>query len=449
MNDIQNARRPHVVIVGAGFAGINAAKVLRKAPVDVTLIDRNNYHKFQPLLYQVATAGLEADEIAHSVRGLFRWQANIRFRLGTVRTIDRRRKTVYLMSGPPVPYDYLILAAGAVTNYYGVEGAAEYAFPLKSLPEAIRLRNHVIRRFEVSDRDPASAGEGALNFVLVGGGPTGVEMAGALVELFDMLRGDFPQFDVSKAQVFLLESQPDLLMAFAPALRRYTRRVLERRGVQVRTGTTVARVEPGAVYLASGERIPTQTLIWAAGVRAHPLADTLGTEQARGGRLVVEADLSVPGHPEIFAVGDMAAGRDEQGELYPQLAPVAMQQGAHAAKQILRRLRGEATKPFRYVNYGTMATIGRHAAVAEMPGQVRLKGYVAWLMWVFIHIARLVGFRNRANVFVNWIYNYFTYDRSARLILDMVPISDGVPHEVEVVEQHVQEKIDELAAMAA
>lgn len=449
MNDIQNARRPHVVIVGAGFAGINAAKVLRKAPVDVTLIDRNNYHKFQPLLYQVATAGLEADEIAHSVRGLFRWQANIRFRLGTVRTIDRRRKTVYLMSGPPVPYDYLILAAGAVTNYYGVEGAAEYAFPLKSLPEAIRLRNHVIRRFEVSDRDPASAGEGALNFVLVGGGPTGVEMAGALVELFDMLRGDFPQFDVSKAQVFLLESQPDLLMAFAPALRRYTRRVLERRGVQVRTGTTVARVEPGAVYLASGERIPTQTLIWAAGVRAHPLADTLGTEQARGGRLVVEADLSVPGHPEIFAVGDMAAGRDEQGELYPQLAPVAMQQGTHAAKQILRRLRGEATKPFRYVNYGTMATIGRHAAVAEMPGQVRLKGYVAWLMWVFIHIARLVGFRNRANVFVNWIYNYFTYDRSARLILDMVPISDGVPHEVEVVEQHVQEKIDELAAMAA
>lgn len=442
----QTIRRPRVVIIGAGFAGINAAKALRKAPVDVVLVDRNNYHKFQPLLYQVATAGLEADEIAHSVRGLFRWEKNIRFRMGTVRSIDKRTKEVHLMSGPPLPYDYLILAAGAVTNYFGVEGAAEHAFPLKSLPDAIRLRNHIMRRFEVVDRGAAVVGDGALNFVIVGGGPTGVETAGALVELFDMLQGDFPRLDTSKAQVYLLEMQPDLLAAFAPSLRDYTRRVLEKRGVRVMTETTVARVEPDAVYLKGGARIPTQTLIWAAGIRAHPLAEAVGVARERSGRLVVNPDLSVPGYPEIFAVGDVAAGRDEAGRLYPQLAPVAMQQGRHAARQILRRIKGEPTAAFSYADRGTMATIGRHAAVAEMPGRIRLKGYLAWLMWVFVHIAKLVGFRNRANVFVNWIYNYLTYDRSARLILDMVPISEEVPHEAEYIEEVLFEKMEALAA---
>lgn len=418
----QTNDRPRVAIVGAGFAGLQAAKALADAPVDVTLVDRNNYHKFQPLLYQVATAGLEPDEIVHPVRDVFRTNRNVRFLLGSVRAVDAESRCLRMENGPPIPYDYLILAAGAVTNYFGVEGAAEHGFAMKTVPEALHLRNHVLRQFERYERDPDSAGEGALTFVLVGGGPTGVELAGQFMELFRcVLRADYRRVDTTKARVILLEMLPDLLPAYARPLQDYTRAELEERGVEVRTGTTVERVTPEAAHLKSGEVVPTRTLVWAAGVQANPLAGTVGTEQARGGRLVVEDDLSVPGHPEIFAVGDVSGGQGEEGEMYVQLATVAIQQGRHAGQQVLRRVEGRATERFVFNDPGIMATIGRSAAVAQFPNGLRLKGSVAWLIWAFVHIYQLVGFRNRFDVFLNWVYNYVTYDFNARLIMDVVP----------------------------
>jgi NADH dehydrogenase len=399
---------------------MNAAKALRKAPVDVTIIDRNNYHKFQPLLYEVAMAGLEPDDIAHNVREIFRGARNIHFRMGTVDVIDADAHQLTLRDGATVSYDYLILAAGAVTNYFGVEGAEQHAFPLKDLSDAVGLRNHVLRQFEAYDRDPAQAPEGQLTFVLVGGGPTGVEMAGALVELFDTLNDDYPAFDVmEQAQVILLEMQDDLLPPYAKSLRDYTRRTLEERGVDVRTGATVERVASEAVILADGTEIPTQALVWAAGVQASPLADLLGAEQASGGQVIVNADLTVPAWPNVFVVGDMAAIEGEADGWLPQLAQVAIQSGRHAARQIQRTMEGKSTEAFSYTDLGQMATIGRNAAVAELAGGIKFKGLIAWLMWVVIHIAKLVGFRNRASVFMDWIYNYFTYERHARLILDM------------------------------
>ncbi|MDX1546635.1 MAG: NAD(P)/FAD-dependent oxidoreductase [Rhodothermales bacterium] len=437
------AGRPRVVIIGAGFAGLQAARVLGGADVDVVVVDRNNYHKFQPLLYQVATAGLEPDEIAHNAREIFRGDENVTFRLGTVQAIDAARRRLTLRSGPPLDYDALIVAAGAVTNTFGVEGVQEHAFPLKNVPDAIDLRNHTLRLFEQAEREPAAAPDGALTFVIVGGGPTGVEMAGALVELFDVMKKDYRRIDTTGAEVHLIEMQADLLPSYPPPLRRYTRRVLERRGVRVRTETTVARVEAGAVHLEGGEAIPTQTLIWAAGVRGHPVGETLPVEAAQGGRVPVAPDLSVAGHPEIFVVGDLSGAEGADGEPLPQVAQVAIQQGRHAARQILRRQAGQPTEPFRYTDLGQMATIGRHAAVAEFPGGVTVKGTVAWLLWAFIHIWKLVGFRNRLNVFVNWIYNYFTFDRNARLILEVVPIPEALPEEVEETAARIKRAMDE------
>jgi len=438
--------RPHVVIVGAGFAGLDAAKALRDEPVRVTLIDRNNYHKFQPLLYEVAMAGLEPDDIAHNVRNIFRGEKSVHFRLGTVCGIDTDGKQVHLRSGDPVPYDHLILAAGAVTNDFGVEGVKEHAYPLKNVPDAVNLRNHVLRQFERFDRDPAGADPGTLTFVIVGGGPTGVEMAGALVELFDTLDDDFPSFRIREhARCLLMEMQDDLLPPYSTSLRRYTREVLEQRGVEVMTNTTVERVNADDVHLGDGTCIPTQTLIWAAGVKASPVANLLGAEQTRDGRVLVADDLGVPGHDAVYVVGDMAAIEGDDG-YEPQLAQVAMQSGTHAARQILRRIDGQETEAFSYRDLGQMATIGRNAAVAELPGGIRFKGLLAWVLWVFIHIAKIVGFRNRLSAFVNWTYNYFTYNRSARLILDAVPIDDEIPMEVEDVDREVKQRLEELAA---
>ncbi len=438
--------RPHIVIIGAGFAGLEAAKTLRDEDVRVTLIDRNNYHKFQPLLYEVAMAGLEPDDIAHNVRNIFHGQENVRFHLGTVCGIDTDQKQVHLRYGTSIRYDALIVAAGAVTNDFGVEGVEEHAYPLKNVPDAVNLRNHVLRQFERFDRDPAAADPGTLSFVLVGGGPTGVEMAGALVELFDTLDGDFATLDTrEQAQCILLEMQDDLLPPYAEPLRDYTRRTLEARGVDVRTNATVACVEADAVHLEDGTSIPTKTLIWAAGVKASPVADLLDAEQTWDDRVVVNADLSVPEAPDVYAVGDMAAIDGEDGH-EPQLAQVAIQSGRHAAQQIVRRLNNQPTTSFSYTNLGQMATIGRNAAVAEMPGGVQLKGLFAWILWVVIHIAKLVGFRNRLSAFVNWSYNYFTYNRSARLILDAVPIDDDIPLEVEEVDRAVQQRLKEVAS---
>ena len=442
----ERPRRPHVVIVGAGFGGLEAAKVLAGKEADVTIVDRNNYHKFQPLLYQVATAGLDAGEIAHAVRDIFRGKENVRFELGTVQRVDKEARKVILRSGREIAYDVLILAAGAVSTFFGVEGAREHGFPLKTIPDAIDLRNHVLRQFERYSREGEGAGPGALTFVVVGGGPTGVETAGALTELFDLvLQGDYHSFDTTQARVVLIEMGPRLLAEYSEAQSDYTRRVLEGRGVEVRTDEAVTRVEPESVTLKSGERIPMQTLIWGAGVRASPLADTLGTEQAEAGRLKVNNDLSLPGYPEIFAVGDLSAGEDEGGEMYAQLAQVAIQQGRHAARQALHHTQGQPTEPFRYTDLGKMATIGRNAAVAELPGGIRFQGFPAWFAWVFVHIAKLVGFRNRASVFASWMYNYFTYKRNARLILDVVPLPSELPLEVEEVDRQVRARLSEIA----
>ena len=410
--------KPRVVVVGAGFGGLTLARSLRKAPVEVLLIDRQNYHTFQPLLYQVATAGLEPEEIAHAVRGIFQRQKNFHFRLDEVVGVDRTARTIHLKDGDRIPYDYLVLAAGLKTNFFGIEGAEAHGFPLKSLPEAVALRSHVIRQFERADQDPSVIDAGALTFVVVGGGPTGVEMAGALLELFQkVLRKDFPALPLDRARVILVEASPRLLGAFHEKSRAYALEKLSRRGVEVLLDEPVVQVEAEAITLKSGAVIPAQTLIWAAGVRTVALADALAMEQTRGGRLVVEPDLSLPGHPDVFVIGDMAGSRDDEDRLHPQLAPVAMQGAGHVARQVRNRLAGRPATAFRYRDKGIMATIGRNAAVAELAFGLRTSGFVAWVMWLFLHLVLLIGFRNRLNVLVNWMWNYFTYDRSARLIM--------------------------------
>ena len=420
--------RPRVVIVGVGHAGLEAAKALRKAPVDVLLVDRHNYHKFQPLLYQVATAGLQPGDITQPARHIFRKQRNLTVRLATVTDIDLDARRVLVEDGPPIPYDALLLGVGASTATYDVEGAEEHGLPLKNVADAVNLRSHVLLRFEAAHRDPSLIEAGGLTFVVVGGGPTGVEMAGALRELFDrVLCKDFPGLDVSRARVVLLEAGDALLNGYRDRLRDYTRRQLEGRGVEVRLDTAVVEVTPEAVRLASGETIPAHTLVWAAGVRANPLADRLAVEQTQGGRVVVDETLRVPGHPEVFVAGDLAGARDPGGALYPQVAQVAMQQGVHAAREIVRALRGEPAQPFRYADKGQMATIGRNAAVLELPNGWTATGYLAWLGWVVIHIVNLAGFRNQLSVFISWVYNYFTYDRGPRLIIPAWPETDEVP----------------------
>ncbi|MCB0077163.1 MAG: NAD(P)/FAD-dependent oxidoreductase [Anaerolineales bacterium] len=409
---------PRVVIIGAGFGGLKAAEKLSKMPVEVLLIDRNNYHTFQPLLYQIATAGLDPEEVAHSVRGVFQGQHNVDFRMGTVEGLSWERQTLWMADGSLISFDYLIIAAGASNNFFGIEGVEENAFPLKSVEEAVRMRSHVISQFEAADADPSLVAEGVLNFVVVGGGATGVEMAGALHELFHLvLAHDYRNVDVSQARVILVEAADGLLTAFSSKSQRYALEVLRERGVEVMLDTKVARADTRAVYLADGREIPTKTLIWAAGIRANPLADALGVAQTRGGRIVVNRDLSLPDHRNVFAIGDIAASLDEQGEPLPQVAQVAIQGASHVARQIERQMRGQPMRDFRYRDLGMMATIGRHAAVTELPTKLRFTGFLAWLAWLFLHLMYLVGFRNRLNVFINWMWNYFTYDRSARLIL--------------------------------
>jgi NADH dehydrogenase len=413
---------PKVVVVGAGFGGIELARHLSDAPVEVTLIDRNNFHTFQPLLYQVATAGLNAADVAHAVRGLFHRQLNLRFRRATVTGVDWDARLVQVDGGPDVPFDHLVLAGGATVTHFGTPGAAEHSLPLYTLEDAVALRNHVLERFEAADLDRTELDRGGLTFVVVGGGPTGVETAGALAELFAMVfRKDYPGLDVSHARVVLVEMQDHLLGPFAPPSRRHALETLRSRGVEVRLGTTVASVTDTAVTFADGEVLPCQTLIWAAGVQASPLAAAAGVAQDRGGRISVAADLRIPDRPGGWAIGDIAAAQDRSGRLLPQLAPVAMQAGRHVARQIQRQLEGRPTEPFRYRDKGTMATIGRRAAVAELPGRIRLWGGPAWMAWLGLHLVLLVGKRNRLSVLLNWAWNYLTWDRGPRLILRPEP----------------------------
>ncbi len=414
--------RPRVIIVGAGFGGLHAAKGLRHAPVDVLLIDRNNFHTFQPLLYQVATAALDSGDVAHQVRDIFRSQKNLRFRQATVVGVDQGAKEVVLEGGGRERYAYLVVAAGAVYDDFGVPGVRDHAFVLKSLERAGALRSHILKQFERAAADPSLIEKGALTFVIVGAGPTGVEMAGAMVELFDrVLPADYPELDLRLARVVLVEATGAVLPPFQEASQRFTERVLRRRGVDVRLNSVVAEAKEGAVVLRSGEVIPTRTLIWAAGVRAHPLVDVLGAELTRGSRVAVEPDLSLPDRPDTFAIGDLSGATDEQGKPYPQVAQVAIQGGKHVARTILRRLQDRPGEPFRYVDLGSMAIVGRNAGVAELSRRyfgVKMRGFLGWLAWLFLHLIYLPGFRNRFSALFSWAYEYLTYDRHARLILE-------------------------------
>ncbi|HEX7023156.1 MAG TPA: NAD(P)/FAD-dependent oxidoreductase [Trueperaceae bacterium] len=423
MDSTNAGTRPRVVIIGAGFAGLYAAKALRRAPVDIVMIDRNNYHTFQPLLYQVATAQVEAGDIAMAARGIFQRQKNFDFRMGTVTGVDWDAHLVLLENDDRVAFDYLILGAGAVYTDFGVPGVFQHGFFLKSLSEAVNIRSHLLRQFERACTDPAAIAEGALNFVIVGGGPTGVEMAGAMVELIDhVLPKDFPSLEVSQAHIIIVEMLDRLMAPYSQKNRAYTERVLRRRGVDVRLEQAVADVRVGGVELKSGEIIPTQTLIWAAGVRGNPLAEALGVELTRGWRVKQEPDLSIPGHPNAFVAGDLAGATDDDGKPYPQVAQVAIQQGKHAAKQIQRHIQGQPMQPFHYFDKGIMAIIGRNAGIAELSkslGGFKFRGFLGWLSWLFIHLIYLVGFKNRLSVLFNWTYSYLTYDRSPRLITPM------------------------------
>ncbi len=409
--------RPRVVVVGAGFGGLAAVAELADAPVEVVLVDRRNHHTFLPLLYQVATAGLNPADVAHSIRAIVQRQRNVSVRLGEVVGVDWDAREVQLEGQPPLGFDHLIVAAGSTANFFGIPGAAEHGRPLYALDDATALRNHVLGRFEAADADPALIDDGALTVVVVGGGPTGVEVAGALAELFSqVLRRDFGRLEVARARVVLVEMAGSLLANFHETSRWHALDALRARGVEVRLGESVVSVTETRVELSSGVTLPAHTLVWAAGVAASPLAARLGVEVGRGGRIDVMDDLSIPGRPDAYAVGDVANIGGPDGML-PQLAPVAQQSGRHAARQIVRRIEGRPTLPMHYRDKGTMATIGRRSAVAELPFGIRLSGTIAWFAWLGLHLMTLVGFRNRLSVFLNWAWNYFTWDRGPRLIL--------------------------------
>jgi NADH:ubiquinone reductase (H+-translocating) len=415
---------PRVVVVGGGFAGLAAVKTLSKIrpPVRTTLLEQHNYHLFQPLLYQLATGVVQPADIAHPVRGIIRRYRRASVRMATVTGVDFDAREVLTQEGRSFPYDYLVLAAGATTNTFGIPGVEEYSFPLKTMPDALQLRAHLLRQFELADNDPSEVDRGAMTVVVVGGGPTGVEMAGALHELFKhVLVHDFPDLDINQARVVLLEAMDHLLAPFHPSSRQHALDILQKRGVEVRLGSAMERATPDEVVLKDGSVIPTRTLIWGAGVRAHPLADVLGLEQTRGGRILVGEDLAVPGRPEVFVVGDLAGAGDGKGGLLPQVAQPAIQEAKHAAQNIERTLKGEPRTPFEYHDKGTMATIGRNAAVTELPSGARFKGPLAWYMWLVLHLAYIIGFRSRVAVLVNWIWSYFTYDRHARIIVSVEP----------------------------
>ena len=371
---------PRVAVVGAGFAGLSAARRLAWRGFRVTIIDQHNYHAFQPLLYQVSTAGLNPADIAYPVRGLFQKSPNVLFKQGKVVGVDWVRREVDLVGEDPVAFDYLILAAGSATNYFGVPGADDYAFPLYTLSDSLRLRNHLLSLFEAADSIRGLVEDGVLNFVVVGGGPTGIEVAGAMAELIQkVLRKDYHDLDVTAARVILVERGDALLAAFSGKSQEHSIEALRKRGVEVRLETAVHQIAPDHVVLSDGQTIPTRLVVWAAGVKASAVAGQGGWEQGPGGRITVNPDLTVPGDPSVFAVGDVADIADGNGGRLPQLAQVALQSGKFAADQIIRTESGEERQQFRYRNKGIMATIGRHSAVAEMSRGPKLTGVTAWL----------------------------------------------------------------------
>lgn len=409
------AGHPHVVIVGGGFGGLYAARALASRPVRVTLLDRRNHHLFQPLLYQVATAALNPSDIATPLRSILRRAPNVTVFLAEVVAVDLAGRRLVLDEGA-MPYDALVLAAGAGHSYFGHDDWEPLAPSLKTLEDALEIRRRVLLAYEEAEREQDGAEQRALlTSVVIGGGPTGVELAGALAEISrETIARDFRLIDPTKARIVLLEGGPRVLAAFPDPLPARAAAALARIGVEVRTGATVTRVTPDAVWLG-GEQIRARTVLWAAGVAAAPLTRTLGVPLDRAGRVMVERDLSIPGHPEAFAIGDLCAFIAEDGRPLPGLAPVALQQGRAAARNVLHRLAGEPTEAFRYRDRGSMATIGRAAAVAVV-GRLRLSGLPAWLAWLFVHIMFLIGFRNRFLVLFEWAWAYVSWQRGARLI---------------------------------
>ncbi|HWY68563.1 MAG TPA: NAD(P)/FAD-dependent oxidoreductase [Terriglobales bacterium] len=415
--DQQN--KPRVVIVGAGFGGLLAARTLARYPVQITLVDRQNFHIFQPLLYQVATAGLSPDEIAAPIRWIMRSQRSVEVLMSEVRDFDLSRRVVKLEDGE-VEYDYLIVAAGASHAYFGHDEWKPFAPGLKTIEDALEIRRRVLLAFELAEHQAASSDDKdkehpQLNFVVVGGGPTGVELAGTLAEISrQVLANEFRSIDPKRTRIVLLEGGPRVLPAYPEDLSRSAEEQLRHLGVEVQTSALVTQVEPGSVHIGES-KLPATVILWAAGVAASPLGKKLGAPVDRAGRVLANPDLSIPGHPEVFVVGDLAALKDENGKWLPGVAPVAMQEGKATAHNIGNELRGEPRKDFHYWNKGSLATIGRAAGVADF-GKIHVSGFLAWLSWLFIHIFFLIGFRNRLIVLIQWAWSYLTYERGAWLI---------------------------------
>jgi NADH dehydrogenase len=409
-----------VVILGGGFAGIGAARKLKDAAAEVVLIDQHDYHTFQPLLYQVATDLLEPAAVGHPLRDLFHDQPNATVHEATVVEIDTEARRVTFAEMPPLAYDHLVLALGASVNFFGVEGAGDHSFPLYTLADAVRLKEHVLERWEAADRDPELVDDGVLNVVFVGGGPTGIESAGAFAELYrSEFAKDYPHLPQDRIRLILVEAGNDVFMMFKPDIREYTRQALEKRGVELMLGETVASVTPTRVNLASGTSIDAHTLVWGAGLQANPVGAALGVELARGGRIPVEPDLSVPGHPEISAVGDIAAITEHGAERpLPQLGSVALQSGEQAGANIAARIAGKDTKPFRYHDKGTMATIGRGAAVIQTHHGHTITGASASLAWGAVHLALLSTGEDRAKAMIDWTWAGFSHERPGRISVD-------------------------------
>ena len=420
----------HIVVVGGGFGGIYAARQLAKAEdVQVTIVDKQNYHLFQPLLYQVATAGLSAGDIASPIRSLVANQKNVNVRMGEVKAIDLTAKKLTFGDGV-IDYDALVLAAGVSHSYFGHDAWEAYAPGLKTLDDALEIRRRVLSAFEAAEREDDPAKRDAwLTFIIVGAGPTGVELAGAIAELarFTVAR-DFRSFDPRSAKVILIEAGPRVLATFEPDLAGRAVKTLEKLNVELRLQTRVTDITAGGV--AVGEAfVPARTVLWAAGVAASPLAKTLGVPLDRAGRVIVQSDLSIAGHPEAYVIGDLASFTEPDGTVLPGLAPVAIQQGKHVARVILDTLKGRPRKPFKYFDKGVMATVGRASGIAQT-GKLKLWGFIGWLAWLFIHILYLIGFRNRLLVLIQWTWAWLTFGRSARLITGTSPppkLPSGAP----------------------
>ena len=414
----QGAARPRVLIVGGGFAGLWATRALAKAPLDITLVDRANHHLFQPLLYQVATAGLSAGDIAAPLRHILRDQANVAVRMAEVTAIDTAARSVRSADGAALDYDFLLVASGATHAYFGHDEWAEHAPGLKTLDDALELRRRILLAFEhaevAASRNQDSERDAWLTFAVVGGGPTGVELAGTLAEIArHTLAGEFRRIDPARAKVQLIEAGPRVLASFAPGLSERAAAQLRKLGVELLTGAPVQAIDAQG-YVRDGVRVAARTVLWAAGVAASPLGRLLAAPIDRAGRVLVEADLSLPGHPEVFVAGDLAAVVTN-GQAVPGTAPAAKQMGAHVAATIQARIAGQASAAFVYRDYGNLATIGRMAAVVEMRG-LRFSGLLAWWFWLAAHVFFLIGFRNRLAVLTNWAWAYWTYQRQARVV---------------------------------